>query len=50
MLIYKCLKRMIEKGNYESKEAMAEKITIIYANDQITYEQYEELMSLLEAA
>ena len=50
MLIFRCLKRMIEKGNYESKEAMAEKITIIYANDQITYEQYEELMGLLETA
>ena len=42
-MIFKCLKRMIERGNYESKEAMAEKITIIYANDQLTHEQYEEL-------
>ena len=50
MLLFKCLKRMIEKGNYTSKEAMAEKITIIYANDQITYEQYEELMDMLETA
>ena len=24
-MLFKCLKRMIEKGNYESKEAMAEK-------------------------
>ena len=47
MLIFKCLKRMIEKGNYQSKEAMAEKITLIYANDQLTYEQYEELMAML---
>lgn len=50
MLLFKCLKRMIEKGNYTSKEAMAEKITIIYANDQITQSQYEELMGMLEAA
>ena len=50
MLLYRCLKRTIEKGNYTSKEAMAEKISIIYANDQLTYEQYVELMDTLEAA
>ena len=48
-MLFKCLKRMIEKGNYESKEAMAEKISIIFANDQLTQEQYEELMGMLEA-
>ena len=46
-MLFKCLKRMIEKGNYESKEAMAEKITIIFANDQLTQEQYNELMAML---
>ena len=48
-MLFKCLKRMIEKGNYESKEAMAEKISIIFANDQLTQSQYEELMVMLEA-
>ena len=48
-MLYKCLKRMIEKGNYETKEAMAEKISILFANDQLTQAQYEELMAMLEA-
>ena len=48
-MLFKCLKRMIEKGNYESKEAMAEKISIIFANDQLTQEQYEQLTGMLEA-
>ena len=48
-MLFKCLKRMIEKGTYESKEAMAEKISILFANDQLTQSQYEELMGMLEA-
>ena len=48
-MLFKCLKRMIERGNYESKEAMAEKICILFANDQLTQSQYEELMAMLEA-
>ena len=48
-MLYKCLKRMIQRENYESKEAMAEKISILYANDQLTKEQYEELMAMLNA-
>lgn len=48
-MLFKCLKRIIEKGNYESKEAMAEKISILFANDQLTQSQYEELMGMLEA-
>lgn len=47
-MLFKCLKRMIERGNYESKEAMAEKISILFANDQLTQSQYEELMQMLE--
>ena len=47
-MLYKCLKRMIEKGNHETKEAMAEKISILFANDQLTQAQYEELMAMLE--
>ena len=48
-MLFKCLKRMIEKGNYESKEAMGEKVSILFANDQLTQSQYEELMGMLEA-
>ena len=46
-MLFKCLKRMIEKDNYESKEAMAEKISIIFANDQLTQNEYDELMNML---
>ena len=48
-MLYKCLKRMIEKGNYESKEEMLEKVSILYANNQLTKEQYEDLVNILEA-
>ena len=48
-MLFKCLKRIIEKGNYESKEAIAEKISILFANNQLTQSQYEELMAMLEA-
>ena len=46
-MLFKCLKRMMERGNYESKEAMAEKISIIFANDQLTQNEYDELMNML---
>ena len=48
-MLFKCLKRMIEKGNYESKEKKKKKISILFANDQLTQSQYEELMGMLEA-
>ena len=48
-MLFKCLKRMVQRGNYESKEAMAEKISILFANDQLTQSQYEELMQMWEA-
>ena len=48
-MLFNCLKRMIEKVNYESKEAMDEKISILFANDQLTQSQYEELTAMLEA-
>ena len=48
-MLFKCLKRMIEKGNYESKEEMLEKVSILYANNQLSKEQYEDLVNMLEA-
>ena len=49
-MLYKTMKRCIERENYNSIEEMRERVSLIYANDQITYEQYEELMDTLEAA
>ena len=46
-MLFKCLKRMIEKGNYETKEEMATKLSVLYSNDQLTLEQYTELMGML---
>ena len=48
-MLFKCLKRRIEKGNYECKEALAEQISLIYANEQLTADQYAELMDMLKA-
>ena len=48
-MLFKCLKRMIERKNYTSVDAMAEKISILFANDQLTQSQYEELIAMLEA-
>lgn len=48
-MLFKCLKRRIEKENYESKEHLAEQISLIYANEQLTDEQYEQLMQMLKA-
>ena len=47
-ILYKALKRMIERGNYATKEEIVEKISVLYANDQLTLEQYQELMQMLE--
>ena len=48
-MLFKILKRCIEKGNFETKEAMQEKLSVLYAADQLTTEQYQELMKMLEA-
>lgn len=47
-MLYRVLKRCIERENYTSKEDMKEKISILYANSQLTKEQYETLMAMLE--
>ena len=43
-MLYRTLKRMIERGN---TDGMGEKLSIFYAADKITKEQYTELVSLL---
>lgn len=47
-MLYRTLKRCIERQNYTSKKDISEKIGILFANDQLTQEQYEELMELLQ--
>ena len=48
-MIYKILVRMIERKNYNSVEEMQERLAILMLSGQITIEQYNELMKLLEA-
>ena len=43
-MLYRTLKRMIERGN---TEGMAEKLDIFYAADKLTQEEYEELVAML---
>ena len=45
-MLYRTLKRMIERGN---TEGMVEKLDIFYAADKITEAEYTELMSMLES-
>ena len=47
-MLFKVLKRSIENENYISKEDMEEKLSILFANNQITKEQYQELINLLK--
>ncbi len=48
-MLYRVIKRAIERGNYISKEDIKEKISILYVNGQLTEAQYEELLGMLEA-
>lgn len=43
-MLYRTLKRMIERGN---TDGMVEKLDVFYAADKITREQYTELVALL---
>ena len=44
-MLYRTLKRMIERGN---TSGMAEKLDIFYAADKLTEAQYLELTAMLE--
>lgn len=48
-MLFKVLKRAIERGNFESKEEMADKLAILFANDQLTEDEYVELLRLLNS-
>lgn len=44
MMLYKVLKRMIERGITEN---ITEKLDVFYAADKITEEEYSELISMI---
>ena len=44
--LYDTLKRAILRKNYTAKEQLQEQISILYAGEKITPEQYLELMEL----
>ena len=46
-MLYRTIKRCIERGNYNSIEEMLERVSLIYANGQITEDQFVELIWML---
>lgn len=44
MMLYKVLKRMIERGITEN---ITEKLDVFYAADKLTKEEYSELISMI---
>ena len=44
MMLYKVLKRMIERGITEN---ITEKLDVFYAADKLTEEEYNELISMI---
>ena len=47
-MLFEALKRAIIRGNYKSKEDMAEKLSLLYSADKIKDEEYIDLAFLLE--
>ena len=47
-VLFDTLKRAIIRGNYTSKEDMADKLSLLYSADKINDEQYIDLVFLLE--
>lgn len=45
-MLYRTLKRMIEKGNIEGME---EKLDVFYAANKLTLTQYEELIAMMNS-
>ena len=46
--MYKILRRMIERKNYKTLEDIKEKMSILFLNNQLTKDEYEELMGMLK--
>ena len=47
-MLFETLKRAIIRGNYKSKEDMADKLSLLYSAGKITDEQYIDLTFLLK--
>ena len=47
-MLYETLGRAITRGNYTSKEELAEKLALLYSANKITDKQYIDLVFLLE--
>ena len=47
-MLFDTLKRAILRGNYTSKEEMANKLSLLYSAGKITDEQYIDLTFLLK--
>ena len=45
--MYKILVRMIERKNYKSIEDMEYKLNVLFLNNQISQDEYEELIGML---
>ena len=46
-MLYKTIKRCIEREDYNSIEEMSERVGLLYANGQLTEDQYIELIWML---
>ena len=47
-MLFETLKRAIIRGNYKSKEDMADKLALLYSANKLTDEEYIDLVFLLE--
>lgn len=48
-MIYNLCKRMIQQGNYESKEEMQNKLDVFFLGNRITESEYQELSNMLKS-
>lgn len=46
-MLFNVIKRAIERGNYDTKEALMEKISLLYTSGQLTDEEFFELLEML---
>ena len=46
-MLFETLKRAIERKNYDTKEAIMEKISLLYTSGQLTDEEFFELLEML---
>ena len=46
-MLFNVIKRAIERKNYDTKEALMEKISLLYTSGQLTDEEFFELLEML---